>query len=173
MNLILLGGNNLSNKEWIESIEKLVRPNFDLTLIQYFKHWETGEKMMDFEHEYRALLDITNELSDYAIFAKSLGAILAIKAMVSGAINPKKCIFAGVAIGMGLQMGLITESDLSKIKVPILFIQKTNDPAIAAKDLKSLLEQQSVKNYTLKEIPGDNHDYEVEVLIKLIKAFTR
>ena len=48
MNLLLIGGINFSNKEWVESIEKLVKPNFDLTLIQYYKHWETGEKMMDF-----------------------------------------------------------------------------------------------------------------------------
>lgn len=174
MNIVLLGGNNVANKEWIESIEKLVKPDFDLTLVQYYKHWETGKKMMDFEYEYKALLDITKELSDYVIFAKSLGAILAIKAMVNGAINPKKCIFVGVAIGMGLQMGLISESDLSKIKIPVLFIQKTNDPAIFAKDLKSMLEEQKVKNYTLKEIPGDNHDYEdIEMLNNLIVSFTK
>ncbi len=51
MELILLAGNSLHNKAWIETVEREMRPLFSSTLIHEYEHWKTGRGMIDLDLE--------------------------------------------------------------------------------------------------------------------------
>ena len=42
MRVILLPGQHISNKEWIENVEKKFQEKFTNTKISYYDHWEKG-----------------------------------------------------------------------------------------------------------------------------------
>lgn len=172
MNLILLAGNSVSNKAWIESVDKVLAPLFDKTAILYYKHWEAGSETIDFTVELNELVKITNEIGRYVIFAKSAGALLAIKGMSEKKIKPEKCIFAGTAIGWSRINNFGADEWLEGYSVPTLFIQKTRDPAFSFRELGGLLEDKRVKNYSLKEVDGDDHSYsDMEMLKSEVRKF--
>lgn len=172
MNLILLAGNSISNKEWVEQVEKKLASLFGRTRILYYKHWETGSDMIDFDIEIGKLSDIAEEFGEYAIFAKSAGALLAIKGINGNKLFPKKCVFTGTAIGWSRVNNFGADEWLEGYTVPTLFIQKTSDPAFSYKELRDLLKQKNVKNYELKEIKGDDHSYsDMEMLKSEVQKF--
>lgn len=166
MNLILLAGTSIKNKNWIEEVEKNLKPLFNKTYIHYYQHWLFNSEAIDLENESKILSQKSKSLKEYVVFAKSAGAILALKGIKEGKINPEKCIFTGMAIYFARENNFNIEEWLNNYSVPTLFIQKTNDPAYKFAKLKKLLEDKSVKNFSLLEIPGDNHSYNDMDLIK-------
>src|SRR4030042_6785686 len=98
MNLILLPGNTPGNKNWIEEVEQSLKPNFSSTNIQFYRHWQTGDDLVDLDHELEELVDKTSKLSDYLIFAKSAGVVLSVKGICEGKIKPGWCVFVGTPI---------------------------------------------------------------------------
>ncbi len=160
MNLILLGGNSLQNKTWIKEVEMVFKPDFDSTRIQYYDHWQTGEKVIGFDKELEKMVSSLAGQKDYVIFAKSIGTFLTLKAVHRKLINPKKCIFVGTPVLWSRAHNFGADEWLEGYSIPTLFVQKTLDPVMHFADLKTLLEQLAVKNYRLVEIPGESHDYE-------------
>lgn len=78
----------------------------------------------------------------------------------------------GTAILAGKSSGFPIDKWLASFSIPTLFIQKTFDPAIGAKQLKEALELNKVNNYQLEEIPGSDHHYKnFNLLSKLIQEF--
>lgn len=173
MNLILVPGNHKFNKQWIESVKDCFNDIFDVIKIQYYKHWETGQNMIDLEHELQVLVNTTKQLDNYIIFAKSAGIIFALKGIYEKNIRPDKCIFLGTPIQWAKHYNFNIDLWLENYSVPSLFIQKTNDPAMLFKNLERYLEQRKVKNHEIIEIPGNTHDYEdLEKIKILVKRFT-
>lgn len=166
MNLILLAGNSISNKEWIEEVEASLKPFFTKTEVHYYQHWSTGDELIDFEKELELLSEDAKDFGQYVIFAKSAGTLLTLKGVKEGKLQPVKCIFAGTAINWGREKNFSVDEWLENYSIPTLFIEKTNDPACSFEDLAKLLENKSVKNYSLKEITGSNHHYEDIELLK-------
>ena len=160
MNMILLPGKSSKNKVWIEKIETSFKTHYPLTFTLDYSHWETENGDLNFELELEKLKNLAKEKDEIVIFAKSAGAILAMKAIFDKDIKPTACIFAGTAVGWAQATQENFDSWLQDYSVPTLFIQKTSDPAIAAEDLNELLTDSNAQNYKLLEIPGDNHDYE-------------
>lgn len=158
MKLLLLAGNSLHNKEWIEEVERTLAPHFNQTLVHYYRHWSTGDELIDLEYELERLTTSLGDLADWVVFAKSAGTILIIRGCYEKKIKPIKCVFAGTAIGWAEARGLSVHEWLRNYSIPTLFIQKTLDPAISYRDLEQLLS--GVANAVAKEIPGDNHSYE-------------
>src|SRR5581483_330435 len=160
MNLILLSGMNASTERWIEEVEDSVEGQFASTAIQRYLHWQRGEEEMDLTEETLLLTETTNNLDEYAIFAKSAGTWVVLKAVNEGLIHPKKCVFAGIAVNFGRANNVPVDDWLEGYSVPTLFVQKSADPAIGFAELEELLEARHVTNQTLVEVPGDDHHYE-------------
>lgn len=174
MNLILLAGNSISNKEWIEEVESSLKPLFTTTKIHYYKHWSTGDELIDFDKELELLSEGTKDFNQYVIFAKSVGTLLTLKGVKENKLQPIKCIFVGTAINWGRERNFTVDKWLGNYSIPTLFIEKTNDPACSFKDLVELLKDKSVKNSALKEIPGSDHHYEdIELLKTETKRFIK
>ena len=167
MELILLGGNSVSNKEWIEKVEKALSPLFSKTIIQYYKHWSNEGEPFDFNEESLSLKKITEGLDKYVIFAKSIGSVLTMKCMGDNSINPQKCIFVGVPINIAKDINVDIGGLIEGHSVPTLFIQKTLDPLGFFADIAHALENSSVSGDLIKEIPGDDHKYDDLDLLKL------
>jgi len=172
MKLILLAGNSSSNKTWIEKVENILKPFFEETRIQYYKHWSSGAELIDFDDELLALQNLVSDFSEYIIFAKSAGALLALKGVKEGAIKPSKCIFAGTAINWGKANNFDVDAWLNKYSVPTLFIQKTSDPTCSYQELEMILKDRNITNFNIKEITGDDHSYDdMEMLKEEVASF--
>lgn len=157
--LILLSGNSKRNKGWIEKVESELNNLFDKTHIQYYKHWEEGKEIIDFDYELSKLIKYLKDKKDYIILAKSIGTALTVKAIKDEKINPEKCIFLGVPLVWAKEHNFDLDSWIEEFRTPTLFIQNRNDPLTNSKDLKNLLEEKSIKNYEFIELEGNTHDY--------------
>lgn len=171
MKLVLLPGNNKSNKEWIEKVESELKDLFSSTSIQYYQHWKDDKPLIDFDLEANKLVE-NNKEADIVIFAKSAGTLLTLKSIKNNLIIPKKCIFAGVPINWARENNFDAELWLEEYNIPTLFIQNTNDPVFSFKELKELLAEKKLKNYKIIELPGNSHDYkDLNKLRELIVSF--
>ncbi len=173
MKLILLSGNHKSNIEWIEKVHSQVGDLFDSAEILYYQHWkfeDSDQSDIDLDLEIKNLKLIIPEDENYIIFAKSAGSLLTLKAINENLINPKKVFIVGFPYSWGRLKGYEFESWLENISQPITFIQKTSDPAISYKELKTHLSNHKNLNYELIEVEGDSHYYENIEELKCIIA---
>ena len=157
MKVILLPGNSKENKAWIEEIEKTLKKECTTEVI-YYEHWKTGEETIDIEAEVKKLEQVV--VKEDFIFAKSAGCLVVLKGIAEKRIHPKKCMFAGVPVRWSEKNNLPIQEWLKKNKIPTIIVQKTEDPAIHVSQLKILLQELKVENYTIEEIPGNDHHYE-------------
>ncbi len=162
MQLILLGGKHKSNKDWIINVETALKEYFDSSHVHEYTHWQTGEDLIKIEDEIEKLLAHVkdNDDKEYVIFAKSAGAVLAIKAIHEKKLAPLKCIFAGIAVNWARENKFAIDEWMKDYKVPTLFFQKTGDPAFSFAELQAWLLLQNVENYKMIQFPGKDHHYE-------------
>src|SRR5574340_1376855 len=172
MNLLLLSGESVSNKPWIESVAQTLG-SLGPTKILYYDHWENGQESIDFEKEYAKLPALVEGLDEYVIFAKSIGTALVAKGISEEILNPSKCIFVG-PVWPVFEGRPELASWIEGFSTPTLFITKTADPVAPATKLRALLEKYHVKNYQFVELPGDNHKYEdLEKVKSLVEEFLK
>jgi|TARA_Y100000310_G_C20433073_1_gene692419 hypothetical protein len=141
-------------------VEQAIQYLFEDTEIQRYSHWDATDKKMDDDAELSKLISSVSETKDYAIFAKSAGTKLALRAIQSG-ISPKKCVFVGTSDRPDL---------LEEYSVPTLFIQQIQDRINTSANLKEILEATGARNFVLKEVAGSNHHYSDIVELKDIIA---
>lgn len=177
MKLILLAGNSLKNKEWVQQVEASLRDLFTSTYIHEYRHWMSGSDdfiNMDMELERLKSYLTSQPAEDYIVFGKSVGTILALKGIHENMLSPKKCIFVGTAIGFAKGIGANLDLWFTNYATPTLFIQKTRDPAINFVDLKKILEDKHVSGYVLVEEPGEDHFYgDLQALRRSIEPFVK
>ena len=166
MELLLLSGNSVHTREWIEAVERELKPLFSSTYIHYYNHWKTGEKIIDLNYESDKLSTYLKDKQRYVIFGKSAGAVLALKCIFERKIDPTCCMFVGIPIHWCDSMNLPIRKWINNFKTQSYFIQKTNDPMINFKHLTILLEEQKVKNAKVIEIMGEDHHYENIIELK-------
>lgn len=172
MNLFLLPGNSASNKKWIEDVQKKLTDLFENQEILYYDHWQNLRPVIDIKKESEKLEEMTSGAKNYAVFAKSAGCLLALKAISEKKIKPKKCIFLGLPVSWGKLYGFDVDKWINNMRIKTLFIQKTTDPAMHFLKLQNYLNSSNIKNYQLKEIAGNTHDYlELDVIKDLVKNF--
>ena len=172
MNIILLGGNNKSNKEWIESVKDSVADLFENQEVLYYSHWDSQEKKdIDMDLEVIRLKELSEKLGDFIIFAKSAGALLTLKALKMKQINPQKVILAGIPGNWAKENSYDFENWLENLDQEITFIQQEKDPMFYAEELQGVLETKSLKNYKLVKSEGESHNYDdLNLLRKHIKG---
>lgn len=159
MHAIFLSGNSLKNRDFIESLKKELEGLFESSQIQYYKHWSTGENLIDLENEITALIALTSNSDSYVIVAKSAGVLVTLNALARKLINPVKCIFLGTPVDWARKQGFGIDTLLSNYSLPTLFIQNKKDPMFSSDDLRQLLEKSACKNYSFTESDGDTHEY--------------
>ncbi len=159
MILVLLSGNSANTREWIESVDAQLNDLFDSSFILYYEHWKTGGKMIDLDYELGKLAEFLKD-KEYFIFAKSAGAVLALKGMSEKKIAPKKCLFTGLPLSWCREKDIPVGDWVEKFDIPTYFVQKERDPMAGAEDLRKFLNEGDVKNCRLIEIPGEDHHYE-------------
>lgn len=166
--LIFLPWNHIHNKTLVHNLANKFKKNFPEIYVQDYQHRWSDYPNIDLEEELEILIDQTQNDKDIVIIAKSMGAILALMLMIEKNITPSRCIF------MWFPMWFVDRSDfpfeeyLSQIETPILFIQKTNDPAWSFQTIKESLIWFSDK-FSFKEIPWSDHEYwEIELIKKII-----
>jgi len=172
MNLILLSGNSLRNREWIGRVEKTLEPLFEDTYVQQYEHWKTGDEIIDLDYELGGLEERARDFGEYMIFAKSVGIALTLRGVYEGKTYPVKCVFTGTPVEWSREHNFDIDKWMENYSVPSIFIQNENDPAYSFENLKKFLKEKNVQNYKLLKTDGNTHDYEdLEFLGKETAAF--
>jgi pimeloyl-ACP methyl ester carboxylesterase len=151
MNLILLPGNSAQNREWIENIERALKPKFSHTHTQYYDHWQQGGGFK-LKSEREKLVTTANKFGKFAIFAKSVGVFLTLNATQQKLISPAYCIFCGTTRR--------SAELLPDWHTPTLFIQEEEDPFLHYSELAETVYQIGDTNHQLLVIPGTKHWYD-------------
>lgn len=159
MNLILLGGNSVENKQWLQDFSAVLHSHFASIYTHDYRHWERGEQFIDLDYELDALSKAISLEQPYTIVAKSAGVLLAVKGITEKVLQPKTCVFMGTPIKWGKAQGFDVDTWFQDYLLPTLFVQQSHDPAMSFPDLKQYLSQRDSKNYVLSEMPGDDHMY--------------
>ncbi len=172
MHIIYLAGNSLNNKTWIEKV-KSEFDSFSTGDILYYDHWQTGEKWINLQKESEKLTELVKDKTDYFVFAKSIGSILALKNIFEGKLNPKKMIICGLPYRAGKEEFMEIDECLKTLEVPTIFIQNEFDPVYSYTELKNVLDKNSPLDYQLTKNPSnDTHDYlDYENLSKIVIEF--
>lgn len=172
MHIIYLAGNSLRNKDWIEKVKE----NFDKFStgdILYYDHWTNGQEWANLRVESEKLAKLIEGKTDYYIFAKSIGSVLALKCIYEKNINPKKIIICGHPYNAAVKAGHPIDEYLKTLSIPTTFIQNEFDPYFSFADLEKVLKQNNVQNYSLiKNTDINTHDYQdYKNLVKIATEF--
>src|SRR3989344_705008 len=161
MKLFLLPGNSASNESWIERVKSELNDVFEDLQIQYYAHWKRNDvKVVDLDAELENLLAETSRVPAYCIFAKSAGALLALRGIYEAKVKPAKCIFVGLPVLWARQNGFDIDRWIKNYSIQSLFIQQSGDPAFSFSQLKDYLANNNVRNYKLVQVMGKDHDYQ-------------
>lgn len=167
MNALLLPGNSPRHREWVDRLYENLSPQFDSAEVQYYRHWQTGEKKADVGYEMVVAKDKAAKLGSYAIVAKSIGTVIAARGTAEGLLSPDKLVLLGVPINGGAPRDQFYQW-LDHIGVPVVVVQNEHDTLGSFDDVKAAFDGSS-EHITFVETPGDTHDYlDFEAIAKLI-----
>ncbi len=171
MNLILLPGNSKRNKTWIENVDARLQKYFKTTYRQNYSHWDKGEPEIDLSFELEKLSQNASNLKPYVVFAKSVGVILALKAIYENKMVVSWCLFAGIPLELVKNENIDLKKWLNAISCPIYIIQNDSDPAGTYKDVKSYISDIDSPSINLIETPGETHNYDdIDLFERLVKG---
>ena len=161
MKYIFFPGNTISHKEWIHTLSKEFASK-DKIILNY-SHWETGDRLIDFNKELEKVKQL-NIQEDCVAICKSAGCYLSYLSSKNNYLNINKFIFIGYPYLWleNLKLNPIEALEYSNEK--LLIIQKEKDPVIGYAELAKILEEKGLKADIMKyeRIGEDNntHDYE-------------
>ncbi|MDO8622262.1 MAG: hypothetical protein Q7R80_03460 [bacterium] len=174
MKIILLGGNSPTNTSWLEAMEAVLKNGYHDVFEHRYSHWDTKAPLVDLDKELEKLQKEIKGIEQYVIVGKSAGALLALKGVSEQKLSPVACVFIGTAVLWGRKEGFDVDKWIKGFSVPTIFIQKLGDPAIASDAFEVLLRESGVKNYKLRVIPGEEHEYsEYQEISQTILSFLR
>ena len=159
--LLILPGNSERNRAWGEVCAEYFKDAYDLTCLIHYDHWGTEQTTIDFEAELEkiaATAEGAHDEGDWVIFAKSIGSVLALKAVTTRAIKPRRAVF----FGMPLELVADTEgphwSLLKSFTIPAIAFHNDADPTATYAYTKDTLAAYA-PTITLETLAGDTHDY--------------
>ena len=157
--IIILGGNHISNLDWMKKLESTLDFDFNVKKIEYL-HWKNDNpEEIDFDDEMVELEKTLSSKNNVNIIAKSAGVILALLAIQKGIISPDKVVFIGIPVKWALERNINVQLLFNFLTANSLIIQQDQDYMISFKDLLSLLKQTNYKNYKTLKIKGSDHTY--------------
>lgn len=159
MNLILLGGNSIENKQWLHDFSAVLHSHFASIYTHDYRHWETKDELIDLDYELATLSNLVTSRQPYIIIAKSAGVLVALKGIAQKILNPDKCVFLGTPILWAKENHFAVNEWLKEYSLQTLFIQQSHDPAMSFDDLQHYLHESNVQNYNMIDLPGKDHLY--------------
>ena len=162
--LIILGGNNSRNIEWLKKMESTYKIDYDV-LTMHYDSW-IDNSSIDFNVELVKLQQLVKNMKDYIIIAKSAGSILSMMGICNKMIMPKAIILMGLPLKFAENNNINLEYMLQKVKqfCSVLIIQQKNDPLGKSSDVRKMLSD----DIKLKQINGNYHWYGKYEEIKMI-----
>jgi hypothetical protein len=170
MNILLLPGASVRNKEWIEELSKAYEPFYDEVRVLHYLHWNNKDLEFDLELEIHRLAKKVEGFIPYVVFAKSAGSVLACAAMANGILKPNMCLFAGLPLVMIQNHNLPLDKWLAESKCNVTFIQNENDPLGLYEDVRYFVNKLSLNSTHVYKLLGDTHDYKVEDILNFSKT---
>lgn len=161
--LIVLSGNSERNQAWGEGAVEFFGPWFDDVYMQYYYHWGTDSGEMDIEAELqkiKAVTEVAGDGTEFYVFAKSIGSLLALISINKKIITPSKCVFFGMPID--LAAGSLFKDDWSPLfdfQIPTLAFHNIDDPVANCQFAGAKLNDLKVETIEFVKVPGDNHNY--------------
>ena len=160
-NLLILAGGSTRNLAWGEACSTFFKNDFDSVYFMHYNHWQIEESNLDFERETKKIINLVRKNNgEWYIFAKSIGSILAIRAVIDRAIEPTQCVF------FGMPLNLVAEpifnnnwSVLEQFKVPTVAFHNVNDPTADYLFAAEIIPQ-FAKTIKVIEKQGDTHSYQ-------------
>lgn len=157
--LLVLAGGSKRNEAWGEACVDYFKDRFDSVDFIRYNHWQTDEPNIDFVVEIEKIKNTATEAGEWYVFAKSIGSILALKAVEAGVIEPTKCVF------FGIPCSVIKDSQVAgdwkffaNFTVPALAFHNDNDPTAGYEFTKEKLSEFTT-TITFETLHGDTHDY--------------
>jgi len=160
-NLLVLAGGSERNRAWGEACAHAYRGWFDMTYFLQYEHWATGEKNLDFLTELQKIEDtvVGVGVGTWFVIAKSIGSVLATKAIAEGLIAPERCVFFGMPLNLVADSVFAGDfSPLRALTMPVLAYHNDQDPTANYEFTKTKLAAE-VPGVHLQTLVGDNHDY--------------
>lgn len=160
-NLLVLAGGSERNRAWGEACAEAYRGWFDMTFFPHYNHWATGEKNLDFPTELQKIKDTVAGAGtgDWYIIAKSIGSVLATKAIADGIITPTRCVFFGMPLNLVADSVFAGDfSPLKALTMPVLAYHNDQDPT-ANYEFTSATLATHAPSVQVETLSGDNHDY--------------
>jgi hypothetical protein len=159
--LLVLAGGSKRNEAWGEACSEFFKDYFDSMHFIRYDHWATSEANLDFVAELKKITATVEGAGEdeWYIFAKSIGSILALKAIATDVISPTKCVFFGMPFSV--VKDTLFKNDWSLLEtfiVPTLAFHNDNDPT-ALYDLAKEKITALAPSIKLETLHGDNHDY--------------
>lgn len=158
MNILFLGGNSGRHKAWIHTMSEELAGPFREVIEHDYKHWDTGESFTDINYEIAEIAQKVQGLEPFVVFAKSIGTVVAMRAMAEGLINPSSCVFLGVPLNVIKEMNVPFAEWLKETNTPIYFVQNEYDPLGSAEELRMFLPE-NINASKVVVLPGNTHDY--------------
>lgn len=160
--LLVLAGGSERNRAWGEGCVEAYQGWFDLTFFPHYNHWATGEKNLDFEAELQKIQETVagaGSEGQWYVIAKSIGSIVATKAIAEGIITPARCVFFGMPLNLVADSVFAHDfSPLAALTMPTRAYHNEQDPTANYDFAVTTLTAQAPM-VTVCILPGDNHDY--------------
>lgn len=172
MKVILLGGQSIANKGWIESIHKSLEDGGLDSEIMYYDHWSDGRESADVDVEVQKLSRLVSDKGEYMIFAKSIGTILTLKANFEGRISPLSCIFCGVPYDFAKKLGHNIDDWIGKLNIKVTVFQKSGDPYGGYNRIDEVMKGGSIEvvRYRIEGESDNDHNYaNIDYITNMIK----
>lgn len=161
MKLIILPGNSKkANEQWENDSVGAFSGASEDVYAQRYSHWDTDEKLINFDAELEKLVEAVKNQKGYVIFGKSAGAMLAIYGVYKGSIKPEKCVFVGLPMQWASEKRFPLEEWLEKFDVPTVIIQQSEDPEASFAEVQAFIAKLKKENIGTVEMEGKDHKYE-------------
>jgi|GEM_PF-866446 predicted alpha/beta-hydrolase family hydrolase len=170
----LPGASSGTNRDWALDIQAALADKYHYSYAHRYQHWDDGGHQIDLDLEVETLTEQIADIESYGLIAKSVGAVLALRGMYEGILQPDYLIC------LGFPLKPLTHSDISLKKwiehaenIPIIIVQNVDDPLGSYDEVTSWINQLN-KRIVFVQLPGETHTYDdFEAIDKIITGLDK
>lgn len=155
MKTIILPGFSEHNKDWVDELEKSLNLSHQVIGVNW-EHWK-AKGGLKIKMEMEKIKKIVGK-DDFNIIAKSVGTMVALKALETYKDKVNKIILCGIPSISEKRIDLFKNSIKDFNTKNIICFQNSFDPFVSFKNLEKELIKIN-KNIKMIEKPFRNHDY--------------
>lgn len=157
----MCSGNSLRNRDWANEARDKLGKNFERFEIINYLHWDSGEQWIDLDSELSKLTELPNGLGEYGMFAKSIGTVLAARAIEQQILSPKFLLLCGLPMGYINDKYRSFANVISRANIPTSIIQNDQDPVGSSQEVLDYLGNSFERhpNFSFKVTHANSHEY--------------